>query len=60
MKNVWDVGFSRKRGGNARSGPPFQILYDHAPESMLENNSLKLMWVFRAEAWNNSFVISPH
>ena len=22
MKNVWDAGFSQKRGGNAGSGPP--------------------------------------
>ena len=26
MKNVRDAGFSRKRGGNAGSGPPFQTL----------------------------------
>ena len=28
MKNVGDAGFSRKRGGNAGSGPPFQTLIE--------------------------------
>ena len=39
LTNVRDAGFSRKRGGNAGSGPPFQTLYyqRHTLESWFTN-----------------------
>ena len=34
MKNLRDAGFSRKRGGNAGSGPPFQTVVKESSHSV--------------------------
>ena len=38
MKNVGDAGFSRKRGGNAGSVPPFQTLFQSKSLALTEHS----------------------